>query len=359
MPKVSRFILFPLAVFLALSPLTLSAQRIVASVGDFLGLGSLAVDTVHNRVYVAYSQSLAVIDGGTNQVIATVNVGHNPSTPVVNTTTNKVYVPNGRDNTVTVVDGTTFATSTINVGVGPATAAVNSVSNKIYVANSDDNTVTVIDGNTLTTTTVAVDESPSAITINSVTNKIYVGNQRFIGGSSITVIDGGTNHTQTIALPFAAYFSSGSESLLVDTSNNQIYALGANLLYFVLDGATNSVNYYFWPLNGCVQAMALNPVTHHIYGPDPCSGTVADINETTGEGDSLYAGFDPNVMSRSTQSGTGFMCPIPTQIQLLYWTGNWGPTPLLPRKRPRETWLQIPLRIRPMSIRSLRPGRSM
>ena len=68
--------------------------------------------------------------------------------------------------------------------------AVNPVTNKIYVANVGSNNVTVIDGATNTTTTVAAGSDPIAVAVNPVTNKIYVANR---SSNNVTVIDGATN----------------------------------------------------------------------------------------------------------------------------------------------------------------------
>ena len=50
------------------------------------------------------------------------------------------------------------------------------MTNKIYVANYGSANVTVIDGATNSTTTVAAGTGPSAVAVNPVTNKIYVAN---------------------------------------------------------------------------------------------------------------------------------------------------------------------------------------
>ena len=52
------------------------------------------------------------------------------------------------------------------------------MTNKIYVANDGSNNVTVIDGATNATTTVADRNAyePYAVAVNPVTNKIYVAN---------------------------------------------------------------------------------------------------------------------------------------------------------------------------------------
>src|SRR5450432_3915530 len=53
-------------------------------------------------------------------VIWSAPVGHSPANLVVNSATNMIYVTNGLDSTVTVVDGATKKpTATINVGFFP------------------------------------------------------------------------------------------------------------------------------------------------------------------------------------------------------------------------------------------------
>jgi YVTN family beta-propeller protein len=258
-----------------ISPL-LSAQRIISQIGGNYDTYGMDLNSVTNKIYVTseINNNLVVIDGATNHVVANVPIGRGGMRPTVDSVHNKIYVPNLSDNTVTVVDGATLTTSTVNVGVSPRMAAVNTVTNKIYVANANANTVTVIDGATLATTTVAVDEGPLAVAVNSVTNKIYVGNQRF-SNSTVTVIDGVTNHTSTITLSFPAYFYSGRNSLVVNESTNQIYALWVLGLYGI-DGATNQVYEAAQWSDQCVDNIVFNPVTNHIYAAD--CGNVDDID---------------------------------------------------------------------------------
>jgi len=81
----------------------------------------------------------------TNNTMA-VPVGVSPEGIAVNSVTNKIYVTNTGDNTVTVIDGATNGTTTVPVGSGPRALAVNATTNKIYVANTISNNITVIDG---------------------------------------------------------------------------------------------------------------------------------------------------------------------------------------------------------------------
>jgi YVTN family beta-propeller protein len=71
----------------------------------------------------------------------------------VNTTTNRLYVVNGLDSTVTIIDGSTNTVlgSPIPVGHIPREVGVNPTTNRLYVANYLDDTVSVIDSSTSTT----------------------------------------------------------------------------------------------------------------------------------------------------------------------------------------------------------------
>jgi YVTN family beta-propeller protein len=81
----------------------------------------------------------------------------------VNPVTDKIYVANGNDGTVSVIDGATYTTSSVGAGATPSAVALNPATNKIYVANTGSNDVTVIDGATNSTATVAVGTSPKVL----------------------------------------------------------------------------------------------------------------------------------------------------------------------------------------------------
>ena len=105
------------------------------------------------------------------------------------------------------------------------------------------NTVTVIDGATNNTTTVAVGDGPRAVAVNAVTNKIYVASlPDSAGAETVTVIDGVTNNITTVTI--------GSYSVIIDPlavavnpSTNKIYVLNGDQnsnIVTVIDGATNN-----------------------------------------------------------------------------------------------------------------------
>jgi YVTN family beta-propeller protein len=214
----------------------------------------VAVNPVTNKIYVANrcgntiactNGSVSVIDGASNTVIATPLTGTKPFDIKVDTVTNRIYVPNNcgndaschtRNGTVTVIDGASDTViATVNVGAAPAQAAVNSVTNKIYVSNScgsdplcvfpytTQGTVTIIDGVTNNTVSVNVGIFPSALDVNSATNKIYVanqcGNDPACGGTAtMTVIDGATLGTIDIAIG-----GHHPQAIAVNSVTNKIY----------------------------------------------------------------------------------------------------------------------------------------
>ena len=170
------------------------------------------VNPLTNKIYVAnngndFNNTVSVIDGATNTVSATITVGWSPNAVAVDPATNKIYVVNycgndsngcesdgvGASGTLSVIDGATnTVTATLNVGAGPGVLLANTVTNKFYVMNSCGTdpscvingnantigTVTVIDGVTLATSTVTVGKGADAMAVNPVANQTYVVEQQ-------------------------------------------------------------------------------------------------------------------------------------------------------------------------------------
>jgi len=89
--------------------------------GEFSGIG---INSSTNRIYLAdkYSSEGAVIvvNGTNNSVIDSIEVGERPLGIDVNCLTNRIYVTNSYDNTVSVINGNTNAViTTIGVGIEP------------------------------------------------------------------------------------------------------------------------------------------------------------------------------------------------------------------------------------------------
>jgi YVTN family beta-propeller protein len=135
------------------------------------------MDSLTNRVYVSSSSgTVSVIDGITNSVIATVEVGFLPSGLGVDSIAQQVYVANPVTNHVSVLDGVSnTVVATVPVGFHPFSATTNPLLGRAYVTNLFSDSVSVIDGasNTLVAT-VGVGVEPSELATNSYANLVYV-----------------------------------------------------------------------------------------------------------------------------------------------------------------------------------------
>jgi YVTN family beta-propeller protein len=89
----------------------------------------------------------------------------------------------------------------VPVGRGPIAVAVNPSTNKIYVANYDQNTISVINGTTNNIiAAISVGDSPNDVAVNPSTNKIYVVNQMDNTMSVITSVRNETTSSTTSEL---------------------------------------------------------------------------------------------------------------------------------------------------------------
>src|SRR3989304_5570775 len=90
--------------------------------------------------------SVSVMDGGTNAVVATIDVGQSPTGVAANPPTDLVYVANPIEGSVSVIsEVTNEVVDTVGVGGAPLGVSGNPVPNRIYVTNNADDTVTVIE----------------------------------------------------------------------------------------------------------------------------------------------------------------------------------------------------------------------
>jgi YVTN family beta-propeller protein len=165
---------------------------------------------------------------------------------------------------------------------------VNPVTNKIYVPNFGAGTVTVIDGATNTTTTVAAGTNPASVAVDPVTNRVYVANN---GSSNATVIDGATNKTTTLAAGTQPF------GVAVNPVTNKVYVTNwASNNVTVIDGATNSATTVTDPNAVSPEFVVVNPVTNKIYvanGINSVSGIVTMIDGVTDSTTAVPAGAGP------------------------------------------------------------------
>jgi YVTN family beta-propeller protein len=236
---------------------------------------AIAVNETTNKAYIVNhnERSVTVIDGKTRTASATIKVGAGPEAIAVNALTNRVYVVNAGESSVTVIDGATGSIAAmVRTGSNCNAVAVNPTTNKIYVTNNFGHSVTVIDGATNLPTTFRVGQGPRGIAVNTVTNKIYTANY---GSKDSTEIDGDTNATSSVPTgrhPWA---------IAVDSGANKTYVVNEDSASVsVLDGATGVTKNV--AVGDVPFAVAVNPTTTTAYVLSYSAKTMSVIDGASG-----------------------------------------------------------------------------
>jgi len=224
-------------------------------------------------------------------------VGGDPEGIAVNTATNKIYILNPGNGTVTVIDSKSGTIKNIPVGLGysgscPYCIGVDSRKNKIYVANTISDTVSVIDGNSDTVQkTVPVGRYPTFIYTTS--NQTYVAS-----GDSVSVID----HTDTLSkmIPLHAYdqtlpllnaiayytyhgplamYVNETEIYVLDYNTKNAYRIAGNGTVMPINWTSSYLNYTFPP--GVVRDPLIPGILEKIYRLNRDNGAVSIIVSCT------------------------------------------------------------------------------
>ena len=204
----------------------------------------IAVNTVTNRAYVAdeFGNRLLIIDTATNSFVGSIAVGTHPRRLAVNSVTNRIYVPVEVDpitGQIAVIDGNTnTVVATIpftNPNNFPFKPAVNEATNRVYVTSLQ-GFITVVDGaNNSIMATISGGSLPFGLAVNPVTDRIYVSN---LADSNLSVIRGSTN-----AIEANIFVGLGSNVVAANRVKGRIYAASAGNELSVVDGRLTSPTY--------------------------------------------------------------------------------------------------------------------
>ena len=98
---------------------------------------AVAVNSATNRVYVVNhgDDSVTVVDAAMREVIATVKVGSLPQGIAVDTKANRIYVANVHGDSISVIDGSSNrVVKTLSTGKNPYAIAVDPNGGRMFVA---------------------------------------------------------------------------------------------------------------------------------------------------------------------------------------------------------------------------------
>jgi YVTN family beta-propeller protein len=287
-----------------------------------LGMG---INRATHTIYVANGDNtVSVIDGrtcnaihtsGCSQTPPTVSIGGGAIGLAVNQRTNTIYAANAADNTVSVINGATCnatdtsgcdqTPATVAVGTFPIVLAIDEATDTLYVTNGGDNTVSVIDEGTCngsvtsgcsqTPPTVSVGSGPGGIAVDQATDTIYVANG---GDNTVSVINGATCNSSTSSgcgqkpPTVAANLLPGV--LAIDQASHTVYVTGGTLGDSIGSVALiNAATCNAIVTSGCGQTpstapvgsspgwVAVNPDTHSVYVVNQADSSVSVLNSIT------------------------------------------------------------------------------
>jgi YVTN family beta-propeller protein len=304
------------------------------------GAGGLAVDPTTNTIYAASQDenNVSILNGATcNGTVTrgctifapTTTVGNGPLGVASDPATNTVYVVNGNDGTVSVINasvcnefnrsGCNRTWPTFNVGNYAQDLRVNQATDTIYVVNTGDNTVSVVNGARCnahdssgcgqTPALVRVGSEPFALGINEKTNTIYVANN---GENTVSVIDGatcdGTNMTGCGQHTATIHVGPGPNGVAVNPLTNTVYvANGESNTVSVIDGDTCNAS----ATGGCAQSPQTVVVGNSPYPIDVDQRT--DTVYVGNLGDSTMSVIDGSACNATAPCGPGTAPAVPIE----------------------------------------------
>jgi len=247
--------------------------------------------------------------------VPTVTVGNNPVGIAVDAARHTIYVANGDDDTLSVIDSSKCKASnssrcsqiaTVTVGPNPLYAVLDPTTDTVYTSILGGNTVAVVNGATCNATntsgcgqtpaSVTVAGTPLGLALDTATHTLYVGDAN---DGPVSIIDTATcNATNTSGCgQTPVQTASGGDAIAIDYVNHGVYVMDFNdNVVRVFNGATcNAGN-----TSGCAQPPAtvvanFNPrqaavdeATHTVYVPvgtgEDTLGSVEMIDGSTCNG---------------------------------------------------------------------------
>ncbi len=231
-----------------------------------------------------------------NTVINVIPVGGEPRELAVDSSRNRLYVINGQESSVSVIDITSdldAVIATITVGLNPASIAINESTGRLYVGNLGDGTISVLDINNDQNTLVdTISSGPffddrifNYIAINESLNRLYTLSHNDV---ALKVFD--TTNDQNILIQSIPLLGASSGDVVIDETTQRGYVAdeGSETLE-VIDLTTNTVIADV-ELTNCPLNIGINTETGRAYvvGDGGALDTIIDTNTNQVIGELTY-----------------------------------------------------------------------
>jgi YVTN family beta-propeller protein len=250
--------------------------KIVASipVGSFPA--GVVYDGATGYIYEANAETgnLSVINPLTDRAVASIPTpGVGPYQLAYDSTNGYLYVGNAFGDNVSVIDPVTaLPVASITIGMYVSDVAFDSLNGEIYATANVADVVGFIDGATNTLLGhLSVGTGPLTLCFDDRNGYVYVGNT---GGSTITVIDGATN------LAVTTISATGSEDMLVDPTNTELYVADSNGGLTAYDTYTN-LSVASMRIGGFPEGIALDGSSGYIFTANRDSNNLSAADPST------------------------------------------------------------------------------
>jgi YVTN family beta-propeller protein len=274
-----KMLLLVVTAVISFIPVLLSGQWLETTLTVTGTPTTMCWNATNNKVYCNdnFGRYLRIIDGATNSIITSLQLGYNTGALCWNSTNNKIYCAHEGASTpyVSVINGATDA-KICSIPCGTIKYMVwNSQNNKVYAAHWNSGMMSVIDGvanNVIKTTAIGVEIY--AICWNSTNNKVYTANYY---NDNVSIVSCATDTlVATVSTPYKPI------ALCYNSTNNKVYVACYNSNnVMVLNGATNAVvKTISLGLSASPRSLCWNSTNNRVYCALEGTNKVAVINCT-------------------------------------------------------------------------------
>lgn len=247
---------------------------VIATVAVATNPLSVAVDSGGNRVYVASSSAVTILDGTSAAILGRVSLSGTAGAVAVDATAHKAYVAESGSQ-VAVIAGTVLETEILlSLAVSPKAIAVVDGS-RVYAAYSGSGIVSIIDISR--SRPVEVDRifnlrTPSALAIDSATGRLYVAEA---GANRVSVW---TRDGAPVASEIAVQRL--PSSIAIDTTGRRAYVTDTLLDGLTILNTDTLASAGRVPLGTVSSGLAYDDVsaTKRLYAANYAAGTISVIN---------------------------------------------------------------------------------